>query len=90
MLGASKNEKRMVLESHKIVDGKSIPKTKTSSMVEKLNNTGYRRKPELEIKEMTKQEARTLIMARFGMLECGSNYGGNMKKQLAFFYFVSE
>ena len=50
-----KNKKRLVLESHKIVDGKSIPKTKTSAIVEKLNNTGYRRKPELEIKEKTKQ-----------------------------------
>ena len=27
---------------------------------------------------MTKQEAKTLIIARYGMLECGKNFGGTL------------
>ena len=32
--------------------------------------------PEPEILNMTKLETKTLIIARYGMLECGKNFGG--------------
>ena len=57
------------------------PKTKTSSIIPQLNDPGYKRSPIPEIQNMNKQETRTIIMARFGMLECGKNYGGSLHKQ---------
>ena len=30
---------------------------------------------------MTRQETKTIIMARYGMLECGTNYKGTTKSQ---------
>ena len=52
------------------------PKTKTASLIEKIKDPAYKRSPEHEIQKMTKLEAKTLIIARYGMLECGKNFGG--------------
>ena len=41
-------------------------------------NPTYLRQPQSELKHLSKQETKTLMIARFGMLECGSNYKGTM------------
>ena len=41
----------------------------------------YTRKPQREILYLTKNETKTLIIARYRMLECGINYKGTMKSQ---------
>ena len=47
-------------------------------MIEKLNKDDYKRQPENEIMKMTKLEAKTVITARYGMLECGKNHKGTL------------
>ena len=75
-----KNKERMLQECHKVIDGRNIPKSKTSTIVDKRNDPNYTRKPATEIMCMNKHETRTLIMSRYGMLECGKNFGGSIKK----------
>ena len=41
-----------------------------------MANQQYVREPEKEILQMTKKEAKTIIIARYGMLECGKNFKG--------------
>ena len=77
----NKNKERILTECHKEQDGKSIPKTKTTSIIEELRSEKYTRKPINEIMTMTKCECRTLIIARFGMLACGKNFKGTMSEQ---------
>ena len=74
----NKNKERLINECHKTYAGKKEPKTKTKRVLDKLNTAGYNRKPEQEILQMTKLETRTLICARYGMLECGKNFGGTI------------
>ena len=65
---------------HKTEDGKTTPKTKTATIIEKLNDPMYKRGPIPEILKLNKQETRTLIMARYGMLQCGRNFGAKTGK----------
>ena len=44
-------------------------------------NPDYKRMPEPITKTMTKQQTRTLIIAHYGMLACGRNYGGSIGKK---------
>ena len=74
------NKKRLIGDCHKNENGIQIPKTKTAHIVSTLANNGYERKPQTEITQCTKQETKTLIIARFGMLECGRNYKGSMNE----------
>ena len=70
------NEKRIKQDLYKTVDGVDVPKTKTKTIIEKISTQGYTRQPEPEIKYMTKLETKTTIIARYGMLECGTNFKG--------------
>ena len=65
---------------HKTEDGKTTSKTKTASIIDQLNDPMYRRGPISEVLKLNKQETRTLIMARYGMLRCGRNFGGSIGK----------
>ena len=47
-------------------------------IVEKIEKTSYKREPLKELSFLTKLETKTLIIARFRMLECGKNYKGTM------------
>ena len=62
--------------SYKYEDGTEILKTKTKSILEKLSDLLYSRKPEEEIVYTTKYETKTSLIARYGMLECGQNFKG--------------
>ena len=62
----------------KIVNQEEIRKTKTSHIVDSIQKTDYQRKPVEELMKCNKRETKTLLIARFGMLECGKNYQGTM------------
>ena len=53
-------------------------KTKTALILETLMEEQYTRAPQKEILQMTEKEAKTIIIARYGMLECGKNFKGTM------------
>ena len=48
-----------------------------------LKNESYVRQPCKEIMKLSKNETKTLIIARFGMLECGANFKGKMAETCA-------
>ena len=55
--------------------------TKTQSIHRKLTtDTTYERVPQKEVIQGTKQRTKTIILARHGMLECGSNFKGTMSQ----------
>ena len=53
-------------------------KTKTKHIYEEVKSTTYLNKPVPEIITSTKLQAKTLILARNGMLECGKNLKGTL------------
>ena len=73
-----KNQERLYEECHKKIDESVIAKTKTKSLINKLTDASYKRQVSLEITNATKQETKTMISARFGMLECGQNFKGTL------------
>ena len=76
-----KNKIRLLEDCHKEVDGQKTRKTKTSFIVDHIENQDYQRTPLNEILQSTKTETKTLLTARFGMLECGRNFKGTKDKQ---------
>ena len=54
------------------------PKTKTASIVEQLNGENYVRAPMAELLHCNKHETKTLMIARYRMLECGKNFRGSI------------
>ena len=62
----------------KTAEGTKI-NTKTKIIYEELTTSNtYQRGPQNEIKRSNKKTARILILARYGMLECGINFKGTM------------
>ena len=76
-----KNKDRLIEECHKKVNGQKIRKSKSAHIVEELTHDDYTRKALPIIKYLTKYETKTLIIARFGMLECGTNFKGSMSSE---------
>ena len=74
------NKIRLINECHKQSEGKTIVKTKTAHIVDKLKDPAYIRQPTQELKHLSKQETKTIIIARFGMLECGTNFKGTLNE----------
>ena len=72
-----KHKERLLEMCNKTENGESTIKTKTASMIDKLDDK-YKRQPCKEIMRMTKLEAKTVITARYGMLECGKNHKGTL------------
>ena len=75
-----KNKEKLIEECHRIENNIKIRKTKTAFIVDELLHPTYQRKPKPEIMHLTKQETKTLITARYSMLECGKNYKGTMQE----------
>ena len=75
-----KNKERLHEECHETTNGIKKEKTKTASMTKQLADPSYKREPRPEIQKTTKHEAKTIIIARYGMLQCGKNYQGTMNK----------
>ena len=74
------NKERLKSDCHKQENGVTKVKTKTATVLERITNQEYTRKPQAELLQTTKHENKTLIISRYGMLECGRNYGGTIKK----------
>ena len=51
-------------------------KTKTAHIIPSLSGDTYTRKPRDDIIQFSKYDTKTLVIARFGMLDCGVNYKG--------------
>ena len=54
--------------------------TKTKHIHKKLTTEEYTRKPISEILNRNKQQTKSIILARNGMLECGKNFKGTMRE----------
>ena len=77
----TENKNRIHQECHKNENGIITPKTKTKSIPQQLNKHDYQRTTQKEILNMTKHETKTLLIARYGMLECGKNFKGTLKER---------
>ena len=73
-----RNRQKLIDNCHKKEGNMIVPKTKTQSILKTVENDNYIRKPCNEILSLSKNECRSLIIARFGMLECGANFKGTM------------
>ena len=73
-----KNTRRLLNECYKTTGNVSTPKTKTAHIIDKINNPAYTRQTLNELLGCTKHETKTIITARFGMLQCGNNFKGSM------------
>ena len=73
-----KNTKRLIDDCYKTADGTLTPKTKTAHILEKIKDPNYTRKAQNILLSCTKNETKSIIIARFGMLECGVNFKGTM------------
>ena len=73
----AKNRKRLYDDCHKTENGIKVVKTKTACLPNNLLADTHTRKPCDEILQCTKQETKTIITARFGMLQCGCNFKGS-------------
>ena len=71
-----RNTDRLIQHCHKIDNGENKRKTKTAHIVDQIEDPTYQRTPLKELMKSTKQETKTILIARFGMLECGKNYKG--------------
>ena len=76
----TKNLERLIDSCHKKEEETQIVKTKTASIVATITSSSYSRKPQYDILKTSKRETRTIILARYGLLECGKNYKGTMKE----------
>ena len=70
------NQKRLYGDCHKKENNQQTVKTKTAHILSRIS-APYTRKPIDEIMQCSKYDTKTIIIARYGMLECGRNYKGN-------------
>ena len=73
-----KNKQKLIDECYKKEKGMIVPKTKSISVLKTVEDSNYVRKPCEEILSLSKIECKSLIIAKFGMLECGANFKGTM------------
>ena len=73
-----KNTQRLINDCYKTVNGCKTPKTKTAHILEEIESPTYSRKVQTELLTCTRHETKTIIIARFKMLECGSNFKGTI------------
>ena len=69
---------------------KKIPKTKTAKILEATRKTTYQRGANNILFKCTKQETKTVMIARFGMLECGKNFKGSLSEPCTTCYSIDD
>ena len=74
------NTNQLIADCHKLVEGVETPKSKTAFILSDLSDDAYQRKVHEDVLKCTKHEAKALLIARFGMLECGKNFKGTMRE----------
>ena len=72
-----RNKERLIEDCHKEANGTRTRKTKTKHIVDEIEKAEYQRQPEKILTHLNKQQTKTLIIARFHMLECGNNFKGS-------------
>ena len=75
-----KNKSCLLNDCHKTDNNTKTRKTKTAHIVDKLEEITFTRGPTPEILLCNKQETKTLMIARFGMLECGKNFKNSIRE----------
>ena len=73
-----KNTQRLINDCYKTVNDCRTPKTKTAHILEEIESPTFSRKVQNKLLTCTRHETKTIIIARFKMLECGSNFKGTM------------
>ena len=76
----NRNKEKLLNECYKTKNGLTTAKTKTSKILQEIEKSDYTRRTCQLINKCTKNESKLLIMAKFGMLECGKNYKGTIKE----------
>ena len=76
----TKNLERLIDLCHKQEGENKKVKTKTANIVPVITSRNYKRIPDHSILRTSKHETRTIMLARYGVLECGKNYKGTMKE----------
>ena len=76
----TKNKQTLLEQCHKKVNGEKRRKTKTTHIVEQITHQDYVRGLRNEFITCNRQETKTIMIARFRMLECGVNYKGSLKE----------
>ena len=66
-----RNKERLIEECHQ---ENGEPKEKTKHMLEELNREKFARSPSSAFKSMNRNQMRIILIARYGMLDCGKNY----------------
>ena len=74
----SRNLERLKEMCHKKVGDNQEIKTKTASIVPIINERNYKREPQFTILKTTKKETKTIMLAKYGLLECGKNFKGTL------------
>ena len=72
-----RNTQRLIDDCHKTVNGVSIPKTKTARILGRITDSKYERGMDKIASQLSRQQCKTLILAKYGMLDCGQNFKGN-------------
>ena len=73
-----KNLERLKSMCYKKVGENQELKTKTASIIPIITEHSYRRAPQFTILKTSKQETKTIMMTRYGSLECGKNFKGTL------------
>ena len=75
-----KNREKLITHCVTVTQGIETINTKTKYIYEKLSSTTYqyRTEPVPEIAQKDRQRAKTIMIARSGMLECGRNFKGTI------------
>ena len=75
-----RHRERLHKDCYKNKNGEQTTKTKTASIINNIAQETYIRKPSKELLECSKQETKTIMIARYRMLECGQNLKGSMQE----------
>ena len=74
------NTKTLLEQCYKKENGEKRRKTKTAHIVDQILHQDYTRGLRMEYNTCNRQETKTIMIARFHMLECGVNYKGTMNE----------
>ena len=75
-----KNTQLLLEKCYKKENGVKQRKTKTAHIIDQITKEDYTRGLRNEYKACNRQETKTIMIARFRMLECGANFKGTMNE----------
>ena len=66
-----KNKEKILEQCVNISNGERKTKAKSKHIYDKLSNENFYGEPQKELVDLSKQRLKTILLARYGMLECG-------------------